>query len=836
MSIYPINLFRLVALLTISTLIVGSVKPVYAQDPPPQPTLITFPRLSQSSCCSYDSPGNPYPCCSGGNCTWWAWREYKNATGISLNNYGNAKDWKRYAEPDGSPPRVGAIAVFQPCVYGAHCKSIPGCPGGCGHVAYVTWVDNPQNPTRFKTSNMGCFGNCQVKDSAIMSVIPGVNFIYPPNVDTTKPTNPTTVSSPSHSVNQWSANKEVTVIWSGASDPAPYPSGVGGYSWAWSQDAATIPYQYQLADENTTQTTGLLRDTGQSWYFHIRTRDKSNNWADDAAHLGPFWIDADDPINPTSVQETHGAPDAWQNTVNDPAFVWSGASDKGSGIAHYLYYWGDDASGVPNIQTTSTSFDPPAPCALGDVCKRYLRIQTIDVSGRSSQPVTLYTFRYDGQPPTGTFQINNGSGVAFQVAVQIQLTASDIGSELYQMRVSNDGMNWPGGWQELATSFEWILDAVPNITQTVHLEISDYAGNITSLPTQTIQLDLSGGRPRSENYQIFTDVQGRGGGTKASSGYSLNGTTGQVIAGNGTAGQLYRLESGFQGAWPAQPSDPPPVESYQLLDSVIGQGGGHKLSQGYQMSGTLGQSIQTGELTSANYKLTSGFWARVMNIGQPPPSPTPTPEVTATLTPTPTSTPTVTITPPPPPEFYGVSINQAATFTHDYRVTLYLDAPDAVEMMVSNDGGFTDAYWEAYATTKLWEIDFYQNYVLPRTVYVRYRDANGVIHGNFTDDIIYDPNLPTGDVSIANVSAGNVLLNLNLQDDLSGVSQVMIATSDNLANAQWETYSTFKTVAAQPGDVIYVYYRDAAGNESLYPFEIQVPGGANKIYLPLVKK
>jgi len=435
-----------------------------------------------------------------------------------------------------------------------------------------------------------------------------VYFIYPPQGcgDTTQPTNPTSIISPSHTPNQWSANQVVAVQWSGATDPGNPSSGIGGYSWFFTQDAAAEPNTIQLGDENTTQLSSQQLKTGK-WYFHIRARDKSNNWADGATHYGPFWIDADDPGNPI-VRETHGAPDAWQNTVHDPAFAWSGASDgNGSGVASYTYYWGKIPDGAPDTLTTQTSFDPPAPCAAGSACVRYFRLMTTDVSGRSSQPKTLYTFQYDGQAPTGAFRINNGSAIAFQTAVEIGVTAGDVGSGLHQMRLSNDGVNWFSGWQPYEPNFGWNIDAYADVTQTVHLELRDLAGNVTALPAQSIRLDLSGARPRSANYQIMTDVQGRGGNLKVSGMYSLTSTIGQPIAGGGIGGQAYKLESGFQGAWLAQPGAPPAVEHYRLLSSVIGQGGGVKLSQNYQLNSTTGQAAQTGARISANYQLVSGF-------------------------------------------------------------------------------------------------------------------------------------------------------------------------------------------------------------------------------------
>ena len=49
-----------------------------------------------------------------------------------------------------------------------------------------------------------------------------------------------------------------------------------------------------------------------------------------------------------------------------------------------------------------------------------------------------------------------------------------------------------------------------------------------------------------------------------------------------------------------------------------------------------------------------------------------------------------------------MSINDGAPFTNQVTVTLQIKAPVGVpQMMVSRDGGFIGAQWEAYATTCL---------------------------------------------------------------------------------------------------------------------------------------
>ena len=107
--------------------------------------------------------------------------------------------------------------------------------------------------------------------------------------DTLPPTNPTSLSSPSHTPGVWSTSKQVQAAWSGAADDK---SGVAGYSVVWDSASNTLPDAIlDLPAEVTTTTSPSLAD-GKSHYFHLRTADKAGNWTANAVHLGPFWIDA----------------------------------------------------------------------------------------------------------------------------------------------------------------------------------------------------------------------------------------------------------------------------------------------------------------------------------------------------------------------------------------------------------------------------------------------------------------------------------------------------------------------------------------------------------------
>ncbi len=110
------------------------------------------------------------------------------------------------------------------------------------------------------------------------------------------------------------------------------------------------------------------------------------------------------------------------------------------------------------------------------------------------------------------------------------------------------------------------------------------------------------------------------------------------------------------------------------------------------------------------------------------------------------------------------------------------------------------------------------------TVYVRSYDENNVYipsvlfaSTTFTIDSVK----PTGTISINTNSTytntQSVTLALSANDNLSGVSQMMISNTSDFTGASWETYATTKSWTLPSGDGekgVYVKYKDNAGNES----------------------
>jgi len=173
---------------------------------------------------------------------------------------------------------------------------------------------------------------------------------------------------------------------------------------------------------------------------------------------------------------------------------------------------------------------------------------------------------------------------------------------------------------------------------------------------------------------------------------------------------------------------------------------------------------------------------------------------------------------------YGFAINEDALFTNQVTVTLNLPAnPKTAQVMVSNGGGFYGAAWEPYSAYRVWAITQYGSYVIPRTVYVRYKDINGNISSTYQDDIILDVNAPTGSIILegsspvtgtVRIASTSATLKLSASDDVSGVAGMMVSNSPAFSGASWETFIASKPWTMESGGRVFVTFKDNANNAS----------------------
>ncbi len=281
------------------------------------------------------------------------------------------------------------------------------------------------------------------------------------------------------------------------------------------------------------------------------------------------------------------------------------------------------------------------------------------------------------------------------------------------------------------------------------------------------------------------------------------------------------------------------TSEFTVTQWVVASGGNLRGSTSYRLGDTAGQpaASSTNAFTSTSYVLSSGFWAQI--TGTVPPTttlPTPVPTLTPTVTPTPSPTPT------PQPSGLGVSINDGDLYTNDPVVMVRTWAPNVTHVRLSNYGGFADSYWRTYQVTTTWVISTYGSYVMPRFVYVQFKDAYSTVYGTYMDDIVYDPVAPEGSVMILSGETSTVTLWLEAYDDNSGVAEMRISDvptmtlsspAGGLTSASWQPYEqTVEWVLT--GDAVYVQFRDRAGNTSPVYSSSGDEYEPNRICLPLV--
>ena len=288
---------------------------------------------------------------------------------------------------------------------------------------------------------------------------------------------------------------------------------------------------YTIADswDGTTKSMQSYIDRGYSFAGVIRYTGTPHCLQDNTP-----------PTNPTSITPgctaTNGS---WQNTCNNTNFSWSGATDVGTGVAGYQYYWGTSPTGTSTSYTTGTSYNP---VAVGDGTY-YFRIRTKDNAGNYAAWKTMFVLKYDGTSPTGTLQINDDHTLTYRTLVTLNPSGLDALSGARLVRFRDQGGVWTD-WQGIVDT-DWILPAVTGHSYVVEAEFQDAAGNVSSLISDEIYLDIYPDRPSSTNYTLQKSTFGMSATNASSSQYQLSGTLSQPSAIGSHETDNYKLSSGF---------------------------------------------------------------------------------------------------------------------------------------------------------------------------------------------------------------------------------------------------------------------------------------------------
>jgi hypothetical protein len=562
-----------------------------------------------------------------------------------------------------------------------------------------------------------------------------------------------------------------------------------------------------------------------------------------------------------SIQINQGAA-----TTPSPAITLNlSAQDVGCGVASVAF---------SNDGINFSAFEPYAntkawSLSAGDGAKTvYAKFK--DRADNVSQPMSA-TIVLDQTSPTGTVAINNGAPYTTNRLISLSLAASDSGTGVKQMYFS-DGVA-SSGWISYTTSGAWTF-AGDEGTKTISARFRDAAGNISALVSDTIVLDTLAPSvavsPLSSYQSSLTfpvtvfgmdatsgvasyDVEFRDGVSDAWTGW-LTGTAVTTASFTGQEGHTYsfraraRDNAGNVSSYTAgdiqTTIDATPPATNRFLINF-----GALETTGVTVSLSLEASDATSGVAAMSFSNDSTNWSNWQ-----PYSPTAiwtvapldgvrtvygqfrdaAGNISAAISDTIVLNTFVATD-------YGLTINQGALFTNQTTVTLTIGAPPGTtQMQVSNDGGFAGISWEPYTSHKLWQISQYGTHVLPRVVYIRYKDQSGTLSSTYQDDIILDVRPPRGQVNITilddiRISAtSGATLALSAEDDVSGVGWMRVSNRMSFAGATWQSYATSLAWDMGDSNAVYVEFRDYAGNISeTYRATL---GGQQIVFLPFVMR
>jgi len=237
-------------------------------------------------------------------------------------------------------------------------------------------------------------------------------------IDGTAPSNPSSMSSTSHTISEWSSTASVSMAWSGADDASG--SGVAGYSVLIDTSSNTeIDSSTEVAhDGGSPPQTWTSPDlsNGNSYWFHLRSCDATGICAE-TVHTGPFMIDISPPTDPSLASSSSHTSGTWSN---DPEvdISWSGATGAP---------WGSAVDGYKvKFNTSPTVWDPGTEHwvdhdgstnysgTLAEGENHYFHLKTCDEAGNCTSTVHLGPFKIDlsaPSAPSATASTSHESGV-----------------------------------------------------------------------------------------------------------------------------------------------------------------------------------------------------------------------------------------------------------------------------------------------------------------------------------------------------------------------------------------------------------------------------------------
>ena len=245
-----------------------------------------------------------------------------------------------------------------------------------------------------------------------------------------------------------------------------------------------------------------------------------------------------DSVSPTTlcsiVNGTEGENSWYRSNVE----VTLSAQDNSGGTGVKLLQYRIDGGTWQTVNGSSTTFT-----VSGDG-GHYVEYHAQDNAG-NWEIIKEKRIPIDTTAPDGSFEINNGSPTTVSSLVTLNLDVTDNLSGVWQAHFRNAGGTW-SEWQDFSSFVPWLLSTTPinGQTYTIEAQFRDRAGNLSSVTSKTITLDIYPSHSASAHYQLLKSTWGAAAQTSTSTQYQIQGTLGQPVIGSQQS-PSYHLTIGY---------------------------------------------------------------------------------------------------------------------------------------------------------------------------------------------------------------------------------------------------------------------------------------------------
>lgn len=262
----------------------------------------------------------------------------------------------------------------------------------------------------------------------------------------------------------------------------------------------------------------------QNYYWHVNQGDGelSSGWT-------PTWLFKLDRALPfvNCNLSGPGSGNGWYTgTVNVVCSAHDNTGTNNSGIASTSYL----LDGVPQpttFQVTNQGAHTVSYSATDNAGNT--------ASGSKSAGIDL------SAPVINSVAINNGASVTHSTNVVVNFTYTEALSGPWEMCASLNQTSWTCETFDTAMAF-----SLPNLNQTTHtvyFRLEDRAGNLSTVVSDSIYLDLYPAMPLSTSYQLCQGTVAAAAGTSSSSSYQL--VTNLGVPGGTSTSSSYQLTTGI---------------------------------------------------------------------------------------------------------------------------------------------------------------------------------------------------------------------------------------------------------------------------------------------------